>query len=185
MTRPGRDRGGSAVRAKPADKASAETPFSDASRLLERGKVEEAFRLFFAAAKAGDSRAQLNVGYLYDTGQGVSRSRTHALQWYRKAVQQGEAAAANNIGTIYRDEGRLRLAVRWFEKAAVMGDGDALLEMAKLYAGPLEEPAKARKLLVRVRSSKRAAAESRDEAERLLNTLEQRIRLSKPASRRA
>jgi hypothetical protein len=167
------------------DKASAETPFSDASRLLERGKVEEAFRLFFAAAKAGDSRAQLNVGYLYDTGQGVSRSRTHALQWYRKAVQQGEAAAANNIGTIYRDEGRLRLAVRWFEKAAAMGDGDALLEMAKLYAGPLEEPAKARKLLVRVRSSKRAAAESRDEAERLLNTLEQRVRLSKPASRRA
>jgi TPR repeat protein len=147
---------------------------------LERGKVKEAFRLFFTAAKAGDSRAQLNVGYLYDTGQGVSRSRTHAMQWYRKAVQQGEAAAANNIGTIYRDEGRMRLAVRWFEKAAAMGDGDALLEMAKLYAGPLEEPAKARKLLVRVRSSKRAAAESRDEAERLLHTIEQRERLSKP-----
>jgi TPR repeat protein len=179
MTRPRRDRSGNAARAKPAGKASAETPFSEASRLLERGKVREAFRLFFVAAKAGDSRAQLNVGYLYDTGQGVSRSRTHALQWYRKAVQRGEAAAANNIGTIYRDEGRLRLAVRWFEKAAAMGDGDALLEVAKLYAGPLEEPAKARKLAVRVRSSKRAAADSRDEAERLLQTLEQRQRLSK------
>ena len=157
-----------------------DTPFSEASRLLERGKIQEAFRLFFEAAKTGDSRAQLNVGYLYDTGQGVSRSRTQALQWYRKAVKQGEAAAANNIGTIYRDEGRLRLAVRWFEKAAAMGDGDALLEVAKLYAGPLEEPARARKLLLRVRSSKRAAAESRDEAERLLHTLEQRERLSKP-----
>jgi TPR repeat protein len=180
MTRRGTDRGGNAVRAKPAGKAPADTPFSEASRLLERGRVGEAFRLFFAAAKAGDSRAQLNIGYLYDTGQGVSRSRTHALEWYRKAVQRGEAAAANNIGTLYRDEGRLRLAVRWFEKAAAMGDGDALLEMAKLYAGPLEEAAKARKLLTRVRTSKRAAADSREEAARLLHTLEQRERLSKP-----
>ncbi|HYH98609.1 MAG TPA: hypothetical protein VD972_21835, partial [Hyalangium sp.] len=113
--------------------------------------------------------------------------RTHALQWYRKAVRGGEAAAANNIGTIYRDEGRLRLAVRWFEKAAAMGDGDAVLEVAKLYAGPLEEPAKARKLLSRVRTSKRATADSQEEAARLLGTLEQRERLSRPsrpASRR-
>jgi TPR repeat protein len=129
---------------------------------MEQGRIEDAFRLFFAAAKAGDSRAQLNVGYLYDTGQGVVRSRALALQWYRKAVRGGEAAAANNIGTIYRDEGRLRLAVRWFEKAAAMGDGDAVLEVAKLYAGPLEEPTKARKLLSRVRTSKRATADSQE-----------------------
>jgi len=146
---------------------------------MERGRIEEAFHLFFEAAKAGDSRAQLNVGYLYDTGQGVARSRTSALTWYRKAVRGGEAAAANNIGTIYRDEGRLRLAVRWFEKAATMGDGDALLEVARLYAGPLEEPAKARKLLARVRTSKRASVDSQEEAARLLRSLEQRPRPSR------
>ncbi len=148
-------------------------------RLLEQGRLTEAFQHFLAAAKAGDSRAQLTVGYLYDTGQGVDRSRTHAMTWYRKAVRSQEAAAANNIGTIYRDEGRLRLAIRWFEKAATLGDGDALLEMAALYAGPLEEPARARKLLARVRSSKRATADSKALAERLLHTLEQRQRLSK------
>jgi TPR repeat protein len=157
-----------------------ETWFARASRLLEKGRIAEAFQLFLEAARAGDSSAQLNVGYLYDTGQGVSRSRAQAMAWYRKAVRQGEAAAANNIGTIYRDEGRLRLALRWFEKAAAMGDGDALLEMARLLAGPLQDTAKARKLLSRVLTSKRATLDSREAAERLLGTLEQRERLSRP-----
>jgi hypothetical protein len=34
------------------------------------------------------------------------------MEWYRQAVRSGDAAAANNIGTIYRDEGWLRLAIR-------------------------------------------------------------------------
>lgn len=176
MKRRAKDGAGSPSRARPASKRAATSPLAEASRLLERGRVDEAFHLFFEAAKAGDSRAQLSVGYLYDTGQGVARSRTSALAWYRKAVRGDEASAANNIGTIYRDEGRLRLAVRWFEKAAAMGDPDALLEVARLYAGPLEEPVKARKLLARVHGSKRTSVDGRKEAERLLRTLEQRQR---------
>lgn len=156
--------------------------FAQASRLLERGRIEEAFRLFLEVAKAGNSRAQLTVGYLYDTGEGVGRSRLQAMSWYRRAVRQGEAAAATNIATIYRDEGRLRLAIRWFDKAAGLGDGDALLEMAKLYAGPLEEPAKARRLLSRVLRSKRAAPDNREQAERLLHTLDQQQRLVRSKS---
>ncbi|WP_224368984.1 tetratricopeptide repeat protein [Hyalangium versicolor] len=153
--------------------------FLRASQLLERGQFTEAFRLFLEAAQAGDSRAQVTVGYLYDTGQGVSQSRTQALLWYRKASHKGVASAATNIATIYRDEGRLRLAVRWFEKAAALGDDEALLDMARLYAGPLEEPAMARKLLSRVLRAKRASEDNREQAERLLQTLEQRQRLSR------
>jgi TPR repeat protein len=162
-------------------RSSTDTPFSKASGLLERGRIAEAFRLFLTAAKAGDSSAQLNVGYLYDTGQGVSQSRVQAMYWYRKAVRQGEAAAANNIGTLYRDEGRLRLAIRWFANAASLGDGDALLEMAKLYAGPLEDLTMARRLLSRVLASKGATLDSQEQAERMLRTLEQHQRLSRPA----
>lgn len=168
-----------AAKAPPAD-----TRFAQASHLLERGRIKQAFLLFLEVAKEGDSSAQLNVGYFYDTGQGVSRSRTLAVYWYRRAVRQGEAAAANNIGTIYRDEGRLRLAIRWFGKAANMGDGDALLEMAKLYMGPLEEPTRARRLLARVLASKRATLDSQEQAERLLRTLEQQQRLRSGRSAR-
>lgn len=180
MTRRTKDGAGSPSRARTASKRAAKSPLNEASRLLERGRLDEAFHLFFEAARAGDASAQLNVGYLYDTGRGVARSRTSALAWYRKAVRGGQAAAANNIGTIYRDEGRLRLAVRWFEKSAAMGDPDALLEVARLYAGPLEDLVKAKKLLTRVRGSKRASADGRKEAEQLLRTLEQRQRWPLP-----
>ena len=86
------------------------------------------------------------------------------MYWYRRAVRQGQAAAANNIGTIYRDEGRLRLAIRWFAKAADLGDGDALLEMAKLYAGPLDEGPNARRAAhagAQVQASEPSTARSR------------------------
>lgn len=156
-----------------------EVPFPETAHLLKRGRLEEAFQLFLKAARAGNARAQLNVGYLYDTGQGVDRSRAQALAWYRKAVRQGEALAAANIGTLYRDEGRLRLAVRWFQKAAAMGEEESLLEVARLYVGPLEELAKARKLLTGVLASKRAAASNREEARRLLGLLERRERMSR------
>jgi TPR repeat protein len=160
-------------------KAPEETRFARASHLLDKGRIREAFRLFLELAREGDADAQVGVGYCYDTGQGVQHSRTDAMHWYRKAVQQGSAAAANNIGTIYRDEGRLRLALRWFGHAVTMGEDDALLELARLHLGPLADPATARKLLSRVLKSKQVTLDSQEQAERLLRTLEQRQRLSR------
>ena len=40
-------------------------------------------------AKSGDAAAQANLGYLYDTGEGVPKDSTEALTWYRKAADQG------------------------------------------------------------------------------------------------
>ncbi len=154
---------------------------------MEKGRLEEAFGLFLEAAKAGDTRAQMNIGYLYDTGQGVRASRTQAMHWYRKAARQGKAAAATNIGAIYRDEGRLRLALRWFERAVALGDADALLDMAVLQSGPLKDAAGARRLLSRALRSKRVSADSRERAERLLSELGEpprRARKRGPPSRR-
>jgi TPR repeat protein len=160
-----------ARRVRSQQEGSKAAPFTEASRLLEQGRIQEAFGLFLRAARQGDSRAQLSVGYLYDTGRGVSRSRAQAMVWYRRAARKGEPAAANNIGTLYRDEGQLRLAIRWFSKAAELGDQDALLEMARLHAGPLQEAAAARKLLSRVLASKRTSPDNRERAQRLLSTL--------------
>lgn len=170
------NRGGGSVRGEPENGPSADEPLLAARNLLRKGRLEEAFGLFLSAAEAGDTGAQLNVGYLYDTGQGVRASRTQALYWYRKAFRQGKAEAATNIAAIYRDEGRLRLALRWFEKAVALGDSDALLDMAALQGGPLKDAASARRLLSRVLRSKRVNADSRERAERLLHELEQRQR---------
>ncbi len=128
-----------------------DTLFRQADALMQRGRLEEAFRLFLRGARAGDSSCQLNVGYLYDVGRGVRRSRERALYWYRKGARRREGAAASNIATLYRDEGRPRLAARWFEKAVAWGDFDALLGLAKLYLGPLKDCARARRALSRIR----------------------------------
>lgn len=153
------------------DSAMTERWFHEACALWAEGQLKKAFRLFCRAAKAGDTGAQLNVGYFYDTGMGVRKSRTLAMHWYRKALRGGEATAATSIGTVYRDEGRLRLAIRWFEKAVALGDDHAMLEMAKLYAGPLKNPAQAKRLLSKVLSSKRVSVYSQEQARQLNQTL--------------
>ncbi len=145
--------------------------FHEASALWDEGRIKEAFRLFLAAAKAGDSSSQVNVGFFYDTGQGVKKSRTQAMYWYRKAARRGDAAAATNIGTVYRDEKRPRLALRWFEKAVALGDEGAMLHMARLYAGPLESPMKARRLLRKVLASKNVTEDSQEQAAQILEQL--------------
>lgn len=145
--------------------------FREASALLDEGHIKEAFRLFLTAAKAGDPSSQLNVGFFYDTGLGVKKSRTQAMYWYRRALRRGETIAATNIATVYRDEGRLRLALRWFEKAVALGDDDAMLNMAKLYAGVLENPTKAKRLLRKVLASKNVTEDSQEQAARLLEQL--------------
>lgn len=59
----------------------AQESFTRGSAQWERGKLQSAFRLFLAAAKAGDEGAQINLGYFYDVGIGVKRNRGAALYW--------------------------------------------------------------------------------------------------------
>ena len=90
-------------------------------------KLRSAFTLFRAAAKQGDTGAQVNLGYFYDVGIGIRPNRNAALRWYRRAYRAGERAAASNIATIFRDQGKLTQAMSWFRRAAALGDGDANL----------------------------------------------------------
>jgi TPR repeat protein len=148
-----------------------ERMFNEADALVDAGHHREAFRLFHKAARAGHRSSWLNVGYCFDVGRGVRRSRERALFWYRKAASKGSGAAAGNIGTVYRDEGRPRLAARWFLKAVSLGDTDALLDLAKLYLGPLDDRAKARSALARVARARNVTEDTREQAEALLSRM--------------
>jgi TPR repeat protein len=142
--------------------------FNEADALVDAGRYRAAFRLFHEAARAGHRASWVNVGYCFDVGRGVRRSRERAFFWYRKAASKGDSAAANNIGTVYRDEGRPRLAARWFLKAVSLGDTGALLNLAKLYLGPLDDRAKARSALTRVARARDVTENTREQAEALL-----------------
>src|SRR5271157_925101 len=54
-------------------------------------------------AKAGNSEAQLLIGLACAYGYGTDRDATAAVDWYRKAAEGGNAAAANFLGIAYED----------------------------------------------------------------------------------
>ena len=43
--------------------------------------------------RSGLCVAQVQLGYMYDHGQGVTKDDTEALKWYRKAADQGSSDA--------------------------------------------------------------------------------------------
>lgn len=145
---------------------------AQASELAEEGKNRKAVQLLLRAARAGNLSAQLNLGFHLATGKGVRRSRQGALYWYKRAAGRGYAAAASNVGCLYRDERRSRLAMRWFEKAAALGDDDALLEIAKLCLSAMGDAKQARRLLAKVLSSKKVTLSTQEEAVRLNRELQ-------------
>jgi len=89
------------------------------------------------AADQGNATAQLNLGVMYDNGQGVAKDERQAAEWYRKAADQGNATAQRNLGFMYesgkgvaKDE---RLAVSWYRRAADQGNATAQLNLGVMY----------------------------------------------------
>lgn len=114
-------------------KERSEEMLSRACAQWDSGKLRSAFSLLVSAAKPGDCAAQLDLGYFYDCGLGVKHNRNMAMHWYRRAWRNGLSSGANNIGTIFRDEGKPERALAWFLKAVAGGDVGANLEIAKLH----------------------------------------------------
>ena len=66
---------------------------------------ERIFYLTTSLAESGDVDAQLNLGVMYDTGQGAPLDHREAARWYRLAAEQGDADAQFSLGVMY-DKGR-------------------------------------------------------------------------------
>lgn len=158
---------------KVEEKNDANSLFAKATEEWDRGRLQSARRLLLAGAKLGDYASQHTLGYFYDTGVGVKRDREAALYWYMKAFRKGYGAAASNVATIYRDEGKYRQALEWFQRAVKLKDADANLEIAKIYITKLDDPAKARVFLMRaIRAGADDITEgSREEAHDLLRRM--------------
>jgi uncharacterized protein len=135
-----------------------------------RGRLRSAFRFFLSAARAGMVAAFSTVGNFYDHGIGVKTNPDAALYWYRQAYRNGSRSVANNIGCILRDRKKVGQAVRWFQRAVRQSDGNANLNIAKIYLhkGDL---AKAARYLRETSSSAWATEGVKEEARLLLKEL--------------
>jgi len=87
------------------------------------------------AAEQGNAVAQLFLGSMYATGEGVPQNYAEAVKWYRLAAEQGEAWAQYNLGVMY-DKGQgvpqdYAEAHKWVNLAASRSQGEDLEKFAK------------------------------------------------------
>ncbi len=75
--------------------------WDEAEAAYKRGDYATALREFRPLAEQGDADAQVNLGLMYDNGQGVPQDYAKAVKWVRKAAEQGLAKAQYNLGFMY------------------------------------------------------------------------------------
>ena len=97
----------------------------------------KAGKLLRPLAEQGNANAQLDLGIMYDLGQGVLQDYREAAKWYRLAAEQGNAIAQSSLGVIYRNgQGVLQNyqeAVKWIRLSAEQGNASAQSNLGAMY----------------------------------------------------
>jgi TPR repeat protein len=103
--------------------------FDQGLAAYEAGSYARALEHLTPLAEAGDNRAQLLLGVIYEHGQDVPPDLRQAFAWYGKAADQGNAEAQVFVGIMYAlGRGVVQdneQAVQWFRKAANQGSARA------------------------------------------------------------
>ena len=99
--------------------------------------------------KQGNSYAALTIGKAYVMGEGVTKSRSSAETWYRKAANEGNPQAMYNLAQLYSSDDnkdRKEEAIQLFKKAAAARFPVAMRRVGNCYAngtGVPKDPAEA------------------------------------------
>ncbi len=100
----------------------------------DRADYKSALNVWMAAAEAGDTDAQTNVGEIFERGLGGEPNYEAALIWYRKAAAQGNARAQFALGTLYEQglgvERDQREALNWYRLAWGLTEDNLIFESA-------------------------------------------------------
>jgi TPR repeat protein len=103
----------------------------------KKGEYKEAFTLYEAEAKKGDTTAQNALSYLYFNGIGTQKDSSKGLKWLKKAAQSGDARAAFDLGMMYlsgtnvkRD---MKQAAKYLQIAADKKNAEAQYNLALMY----------------------------------------------------
>jgi len=75
--------------------------FQDAWDAYTKEDFKTAYKLFLPLAEQGNAVAQLNLGAMYEFGQGVPQDYKEAVKWYRLSAEQKDATAARFLGRMY------------------------------------------------------------------------------------
>jgi TPR repeat protein/serine/threonine protein kinase len=97
----------------------------------------EAFLLYQEMTSLGNSKAQNDLGIMYQNGQGMDKDPKQAVAWYRLSAEQGEWVAQLNLAGMYwQGEGVKKdraQALLWTRKSAEQGYAQAQRELGLRY----------------------------------------------------
>lgn len=112
--------------AEPAARLDATATLQQAAAAFNAHDPATAIRLYRPLADARDERAEVSLGILYATGQGVARDMPQALVWLGKSADQGLQTAQTMLGQLHEAGAGvpqdLPQALHWYELAAAHGD---------------------------------------------------------------
>ena len=95
-----------------------------AVELAEQGKIKEGqleLIKIVKAADAGDAKAQLEFGIMWEQGYWIWQDNERAIKWWKKSAEQGYMKAQMLMGSVYlggvKVEKDLKKADEWFDMA--------------------------------------------------------------------
>ena len=107
------------------DSSAQSNRFEAGIAAMNRGRFAVAYRSWLPLAEAGMPEAQLNLGLLYQSGQGVDIDVEKAFYWYEKAASAGLAEAHLNLGMMYFEglnvEQDYTISFQEFQSASMQG----------------------------------------------------------------
>ena len=99
---------------------------------------EKAYAPMLDLARQGNSRAQVNLGYILETGIVAEENLQRALRWYEEAARTGNPRAQFIVGYKYYYgwgyEKNPEIAAHWFNKSADQNYSDACHFLGNMYA---------------------------------------------------
>ena len=66
--------------------------------MINSDRIANLTSLNLKAAEQGLASAQYNLGCMYRDGHGVERSHVKAVEWFKKAAEQGDEDAMEELG---------------------------------------------------------------------------------------
>jgi TPR repeat protein len=76
-------------------------PLEDADAAWERRDFAAALQLLHPLADQGNAEAQMKLGFMYVTGEGIPQDYAEAVKWFHLAADQGQANAQCFLGLMY------------------------------------------------------------------------------------
>jgi len=105
--------------------------------LLKMEDKKKAVYWYRKAALQDYDKAQLDLGMMYEDGEGVLKDNNKAYEWFLKAANQGNSTAMLRIAYMYQD-GRLKennkKMIEWFKKSANKENSMAQKILGQLYS---------------------------------------------------